>query len=734
MGGGNGTEYSFNVDVSSLNTIMASLVIVSLFSALPKRLLDSIPVVYVMLLVVMVFTILLIGMGVDLEYFFGSLYVSKANSQFLQALYLPPLIFSEVFKLNLPTFQRTFWQVIWLILPGVVFGAALTALYVMYLMPSGQPYFSLYEAMCFGGALSATDPIAVLIVLHEMGAPARLRALVGGESLLNDGSSIIVVALFLEMLEGREFGFGDILVFALEELILAPMIGLGVGLVTLGMMLLLKDKVIPLVTMSLAAPYIAFNLSANTFGLSGVMSLIAMGLVLNRFGRAILNTHMEHVEAFWLQIEFIATSLLYTQSGIYLGSNLYLGGITWMDWVSLGGLYVWITLVRAIMVAASFPLLQRVGYGIDWKEAVIMVHGGLRGSLCILLSFAIAGSSGVSPRTASLTLFFAAGLVLLMCINVVTTGPLCEYLGLKFDNKQPVYLTLKREIENSTVRTLAQARGCNAPTAEPPSPLIVSITSSLGVQRFHLALVCKQCFDSLLEHRLVSHTAWFTLLVATERLMEEHDHTALALLQWDMLDHRFQLVRLRMTVSRQEYQAIIDLLEGVEALPIATSNVVAEYLVFCAFALLVAQERVREVLRDTFASQAKSDFKLLWQESLDASQGAAKFINLAFVQCPLAVQHVKERHVRAQVHENNNRVLNHMKHRGVVNEIVCKQLEVEMDKMDQHVAGLQFDLVGCRSVGPVGELLGSNPNFGPWAITPTTRPEEEEEVYHSVRY
>lgn len=177
----------FNVDVSSLNTIMVSLVVVALFSALPQRLLNSIPVVYVMLLTMMVFSFALLWSGVDMANFFGALYVSKANSSFLQALYLPPLIFSEVFKLNLASFQRTWWQVVWLILPGVVFGAALTALFVMYMMPSGPPYFTAFEAMCFGGAMSATDPIAVMIVLHEMGAPARLRALVGGESLLNDG-------------------------------------------------------------------------------------------------------------------------------------------------------------------------------------------------------------------------------------------------------------------------------------------------------------------------------------------------------------------------------------------------------------------------------------------------------------------------------------------------------------------------------------------------------------------
>ena len=37
--------------------------------------------------------------------------------------------------------------------------------------------------------LSATDPVAVVSVLHTLGAPPKLATLIAGESLLNDGSA-----------------------------------------------------------------------------------------------------------------------------------------------------------------------------------------------------------------------------------------------------------------------------------------------------------------------------------------------------------------------------------------------------------------------------------------------------------------------------------------------------------------------------------------------------------------
>ena len=104
----------------------------------------------------------------------------------IQALFLPPLMFAELFRMNIQNFRVVRWQLIWLVGPGVIIGAALTGLFPLYIMPS-SPKFNVFLSMAFGGMLSTTDPIAVIMTINELGAPKRLAAVVGGESLLNDG-------------------------------------------------------------------------------------------------------------------------------------------------------------------------------------------------------------------------------------------------------------------------------------------------------------------------------------------------------------------------------------------------------------------------------------------------------------------------------------------------------------------------------------------------------------------
>lgn len=41
--------------------------------------------------------------------------------------------------------------------------------------------------MLLGGLLSATDPVAVVALLKELGASKKLNTIIEGESLMNDG-------------------------------------------------------------------------------------------------------------------------------------------------------------------------------------------------------------------------------------------------------------------------------------------------------------------------------------------------------------------------------------------------------------------------------------------------------------------------------------------------------------------------------------------------------------------
>lgn len=51
---------------------------------------------------------------------------------------------------------------------------------------------SLNECMLFGALISATDPVTVLAIFHELHVEVDLYAFVFGESVLNDAIAIVM--------------------------------------------------------------------------------------------------------------------------------------------------------------------------------------------------------------------------------------------------------------------------------------------------------------------------------------------------------------------------------------------------------------------------------------------------------------------------------------------------------------------------------------------------------------
>ena len=56
----------------------------------------------------------------------------------------------------------------------------------------------------FGAIVSATDPVAVVALLKELGVTKKISTLIEGESLLNDGTAMVVFIILLMFAE-KEF-------------------------------------------------------------------------------------------------------------------------------------------------------------------------------------------------------------------------------------------------------------------------------------------------------------------------------------------------------------------------------------------------------------------------------------------------------------------------------------------------------------------------------------------------
>ena len=85
--------------------------------------------------------------------------------------------------------------------------------------------------MCltFGCILSATDPVAVVALLKDAGAAPKLTILIVGESLMNDGTAMVLFTLFFNMLQGKSYTAGEVITFFFQAAIGSPLVGVIFG-------------------------------------------------------------------------------------------------------------------------------------------------------------------------------------------------------------------------------------------------------------------------------------------------------------------------------------------------------------------------------------------------------------------------------------------------------------------------------------------------------------------------
>jgi len=122
---------------------------------------------------------------------YGPLATAAGDSSAISAdlflfTFLPVLIFASAFDCKWHMFTSELTQIMVLSVFGVIISAGLTAVAVVYLLESSWTWS---EAWLLGAILSATDPVAVVALMRESGAPVQIITVMEGESLLNDGFS-----------------------------------------------------------------------------------------------------------------------------------------------------------------------------------------------------------------------------------------------------------------------------------------------------------------------------------------------------------------------------------------------------------------------------------------------------------------------------------------------------------------------------------------------------------------
>jgi CPA1 family monovalent cation:H+ antiporter len=129
-----------------------------------------------------------------------------------------------------------------------------------------------------------------------MAAPKRLAAVVGGESLLNDGTSIVITTLFLELALGGPVEAGEVVFFIFNQLFFSTLFGVAMGLASLVFIRIVRNDSNTLTTFIIAVPFLTFVVATYFFGSSGVLAIVPLCVMLNEYGRGMLMEVRQHFE------------------------------------------------------------------------------------------------------------------------------------------------------------------------------------------------------------------------------------------------------------------------------------------------------------------------------------------------------------------------------------------------------------------------------------------------------
>jgi len=269
---------------------------------------------------------------------------------------------------------------------GVLISTALVAVLMYYLLIAFDYPVSFQYCLLFGALISPTDPIAVLGILKQVGAPKKLEVKIVGESLFNDGIGVVVFLSLFGLAAGSgHIGAEEIALLLLEEVGGGIVLGLLMGYFGFRLMRSI-DHYETEVMLSLALVMGGYLL-ASYLHFSGPLAVVVAGLFIgNRAREAAWSEETEnYLDKFWELIDVFLNAILFVLIGLEL---LVLDIKPHYLWIGIAAIPL--TLVaRYLALIGPIRIFQKRLEFVP-GTARIMTWGGLRGGISIALALSLA--------------------------------------------------------------------------------------------------------------------------------------------------------------------------------------------------------------------------------------------------------------------------------------------------------------------------------------------------------
>ncbi len=399
------------------------------------------------------YTVALLVVGFIGQYVLNSSGIENPLSLETDLIYfvlLPLLLYESAFHINFHQFQLQFKTITF----NATFGVLLSTGIIAVLLNQFLGMELLY-GLLFGALISATDPIAVLALFKELGAPKRLGLLAEGESMFNDATAVILFRVISGFVVADQlFATVDLAYNVLDftyVFIGSLLFGFIAAFVTSLFISSIKNDRLVETTLTIALSLITFVAAEHFFHLSGVIATVAAGLTMGNIGRTKISSPViSFMEELWEYIGFIAVSLVF----FFAGLDLDIAGIIAQPYnVLLVILAVLIS--RAISTYASYFFSNTLPFfknepNVFLKWQHVLNWGGLRGVIPLVLVYSLPYDFVLRDEFIAYTL---ATFLFTMLVNATTIRKLLMKLGLHLPKREEEIIK-----EETSIFTIQEAK------------------------------------------------------------------------------------------------------------------------------------------------------------------------------------------------------------------------------------------------------------------------------------
>ncbi|MGW1498176.1 Na+/H+ antiporter [Streptomyces mirabilis] len=225
-------------------------------------------------------------------------------------LFLPALLYWEALTSSVREIRDNFRSIA-LQATGLVLATAVAVAAVAHTLGYSWPV-----AFVLGAVLAPTDAAAVAAVAKAM--PRRILTVLRAESLLNDGTALVLLAVTIEVVtEERPFSWSGTALAFVESYAGGIVIGVAIALLLIPVRRRLPEPLLHS-ALSVATPFLAY-LPAELLHVSGVLAVVTCGLVTTRLGPRIIGSDARiQAIAFWEVASYLLNGALFILAGIQL--------------------------------------------------------------------------------------------------------------------------------------------------------------------------------------------------------------------------------------------------------------------------------------------------------------------------------------------------------------------------------------------------------------------------------